>query len=163
MVRIKHRYLLLNILYPESYPKDDGADHINQRTTLPGLLQFHRPTPDELTPQLLARAIRDQILYLYGNYGYGITSTGVNGQYPPSLCHFNHIELLTVVPSSQVSLSGNFNSDHSMLKGELPSRVGCTDVYDAFARITESIHTATVCHAGGPCFGDYQKGRGRSN
>ncbi len=115
MVRIKHRYLLLNILYPESYPKDDGANYINRKTVLPGSLQFHRPTPDELTPQILARAIRDQILYLYGNYGSGITSTGLNGQYPPSSCRFNDIELLTVVRSSQVSLSGNFNSDHSML------------------------------------------------
>ncbi|KAL8931023.1 MAG: hypothetical protein Q9208_000125 [Pyrenodesmia sp. 3 TL-2023] len=45
---------------------------------MPDSLQFHRPTPDELTPQILARAIRDQILYLYGDYGYGITSTGLN-------------------------------------------------------------------------------------
>ncbi|KAL8906498.1 MAG: hypothetical protein Q9207_001984 [Kuettlingeria erythrocarpa] len=81
MVRIKHRYLLLNILYPGSYPKDEGASHINRKKISPGLLQFHRPTPDELTPQILARAIRDQILYLYGNYGYGITSSGLNVKY----------------------------------------------------------------------------------
>ncbi|KAL8759241.1 MAG: hypothetical protein Q9184_003681 [Pyrenodesmia sp. 2 TL-2023] len=48
---------------------------------MPDSLLFRRPTPDELTPQILARAIRDQILYLYGDYGYGITSTGLNVKY----------------------------------------------------------------------------------
>ncbi|KAL8664911.1 MAG: hypothetical protein Q9202_002620 [Teloschistes flavicans] len=76
MVRIKHRYLLVNILYPEPiHPKK------SQTSTFPDILHFHRPTPDDLTPQLLVRAIRDQILYLYGDYGFGITSTGLLVKY----------------------------------------------------------------------------------
>ena len=78
MVRIKHRYLLLNILYPES----DHQTPKNQapiRGSLPDIVQFHQPTPDDLTPQSLARAIRDQIALLYGDYGAGITNNGLNG------------------------------------------------------------------------------------
>ncbi|KAL8790361.1 MAG: hypothetical protein Q9195_006379 [Heterodermia aff. obscurata] len=74
MVRVKHRYLLLNILYPEQeqYPR---------KASLPDTLQFHHPSPDDLTPQLLARAIRDQISLLYGDYGAGLTNNGLNIKY----------------------------------------------------------------------------------
>ena len=78
MVRIKHRYLLLNILYPESdYQtlKNRGS----ARDPLPNIVQFHQPTSDDLTPQTLARAIRDQIALLYGDHGAGITNNGLNG------------------------------------------------------------------------------------
>ena len=78
MVRIKHRYLLLDILYPDS----DHQTHKNQasaRDPLPDIVQFHQPTSDNLTPQSLARAIRDQIALLYGDYGAGITNSGLNG------------------------------------------------------------------------------------
>ncbi|KAL8705043.1 MAG: hypothetical protein Q9201_001813 [Fulgogasparrea decipioides] len=78
MVRIKHRYLLVNILDPEPPPK---FQHSRNPSTAPYLLQFHRPTTDDLTPQLLARAIRDQILFMYGDYGSGITSTGLLVRY----------------------------------------------------------------------------------
>ncbi|KAI4108792.1 MAG: hypothetical protein L6R37_000790 [Teloschistes peruensis] len=99
MVRIKHRYLLLNILYPEppphpkiSQPSQHSSRNIiygasasssssSTAITVPEILQFHRPTPDDLTPQLLVRAIRDQILYLYGDYGAAVTSTGLLVKY----------------------------------------------------------------------------------
>ncbi|CAF9928256.1 MAG: hypothetical protein HETSPECPRED_006787 [Heterodermia speciosa] len=74
MVRVKHRYLLLNILYPEpeQYP---------WKASLPDTIQFHHPSPDDLTPQLLARAIKDQISILYGDYGAGLTNNGLNIKY----------------------------------------------------------------------------------
>ncbi|KAL8940452.1 MAG: hypothetical protein Q9216_002822 [Gyalolechia sp. 2 TL-2023] len=78
MVRIKHRYLLVNILYPEPPATGHGRDKARPILTLPDSIQFHWPTPDSLTPQILAKAIRNQILYMYGDYGYGITSTGLN-------------------------------------------------------------------------------------
>ena len=78
MVRIKHRYLLINILYPEP-PKTQGKPH--QPPDIPDLVQIHKPTSDDLTPQLLAKAIRDQILLMYGAYGSGVTSTGLLGRF----------------------------------------------------------------------------------
>lgn len=113
MVRIKHRYLLLHILYPEDPPPHQSAtnppstkpksesesesnpDLINstpqQKTDLllpqaappqllPPVVQFHQPTSDDLTPQILARIIKDQIALLYGDYGVGVTAGGLNGK-----------------------------------------------------------------------------------
>ncbi|KAL8880474.1 MAG: hypothetical protein Q9205_000716 [Flavoplaca limonia] len=76
MVRIKHRYLLVNILYPEP-PKSQP----HQPLDIPDSVSIHQPTSDELTPQLLAKAIRDQILLMYGDYGAGVTSTGLLVKY----------------------------------------------------------------------------------
>ncbi len=81
MVRIKHRYLLVHILYPEPESKSRIA-HTGSGKPLPDLVQFHRPSPDDLTPQLLARSIRDQIALLYGDYGVGLASGGLNGMTP---------------------------------------------------------------------------------
>ncbi|KAL8801595.1 MAG: hypothetical protein Q9223_006932 [Gallowayella weberi] len=78
MVRIKHRYLLVNILYPEP-PKSKEPRH--QSSNVPDLVQIRRPTSDHLSPSLLAKAIRDQILLMYGDYGSGITSTGLLVKY----------------------------------------------------------------------------------
>lgn len=77
MVRIKHRYLLINILYPE-ISKDNKTT--KDRQNLPEVIQFHRPTPDALTPQLLAHSIREEILLLYGDYGAGVTSGSLSGK-----------------------------------------------------------------------------------
>ena len=81
MVRIKHRYLLVNILYPERPKSDHQSGERENIPSVPGSMQFHWPTPDCLTPQLLAKAIRDQILYMYGDYGSGLSVTGLNGQF----------------------------------------------------------------------------------
>ncbi|KAL9000104.1 MAG: hypothetical protein Q9169_001179 [Polycauliona sp. 2 TL-2023] len=78
MVRIKHRYLLVNILYPDP-AKSPGTRH--QPLNIPNVVSFHQPTSDGLTPQLLARAIKDQILLMYGDYGSGITSNGLVVKY----------------------------------------------------------------------------------
>lgn len=86
MVRIKQRYLLVNILYP-----DAGEPwQVNAKQPLPDIVQFHQPTPDDLTPQLLVRAIREQIAFLYGDYGVGITANGLNGAV--SFCFSNQDE-----------------------------------------------------------------------
>ena len=91
MVRIKHRYLLVHILYPDPAADDDPTatnkpppttappPQQQQPLPLPALVQIHRPSPADLTPQLLARAIRDQVLLLYGDYGLGLVSGSLNG------------------------------------------------------------------------------------
>ncbi|GAM85878.1 hypothetical protein ANO11243_038880 [Dothideomycetidae sp. 11243] len=62
MVRLKHRYLLLQILYPDS-PQ-----------SLPGSLVFHSPSSDTLTAASLAKTIRESVVELFGDYGAGMTS-----------------------------------------------------------------------------------------
>jgi len=81
MVRIKQRYLLVNILYPEA-GEPSPPWHVNAKQPLPDIVQFHQPTPDDLTQQSLVRAIREQIAFLYGDYGVGITANGLNGALP---------------------------------------------------------------------------------
>ena len=76
MVRLKHRYLLVHILYPEGPDRKKQQD---DTTPLPDFVQFHKPTADELTPQLLARILRDQIALLFGDYGVGVTAGNLNG------------------------------------------------------------------------------------
>ncbi|KAL8722138.1 MAG: hypothetical protein Q9225_001331 [Loekoesia sp. 1 TL-2023] len=81
MVRIKHRYLLVNILYPEPPTLQHQSSKAHHTSAVPSSIRFHWPTPDSLTPQLLVKAIKDQILLMYGDYGSGITSTGLHVKY----------------------------------------------------------------------------------
>ena len=70
MVRIKHRYLLVHILSPES----DESKPSKSTASIPDLVEFHAPSPDSLTPQLLSRLIKEQVSLLYGDYGLGLVS-----------------------------------------------------------------------------------------
>jgi len=81
MVRIKNRYLLVNILYPDppDQNKNSSAKPSGTIQSLPAIIQFHRPTPDDLTPNLFTRALKEQIALLYGDYGVGVTSSGLTG------------------------------------------------------------------------------------
>ncbi|PHH64607.1 hypothetical protein CDD81_4218 [Ophiocordyceps australis] len=60
MVRIKERYLLVNIVYPAS----PGAG-------VPDFVAQHQPTTAPLTPQMLLKAIKAQAAILFGDYGTG--------------------------------------------------------------------------------------------
>ncbi|GAB7343309.1 hypothetical protein MBLNU457_1359t1 [Dothideomycetes sp. NU457] len=73
MVRLKHRYLLVNILYP------DSASNSKSSTSklLPDTVHFNSPSPDALTPQLLLRLIRDNLSDLFGDYGSGMYFTEI--------------------------------------------------------------------------------------
>ncbi|BCR90299.1 Rpp14/Pop5 family protein [Aspergillus chevalieri] len=70
MVRIKQRYLLLDILYPDpsSWPNSipDNADPETNNH-----LRIHSPTADTLSPGLLAKLIREQVSELFGDWGVG--------------------------------------------------------------------------------------------
>lgn len=78
MVRLKHRYLLVNILYPPTSsntlpaakPLVQGKDTTESTET-----QFHlqvcRPPPNYLTAQLLSRMIRDTVSDMFGDWGMG--------------------------------------------------------------------------------------------
>ena len=81
MVRIKHRYLLLNFLYPEA---STCTSKDAQLHALPNVVAFHSPTPDTLTVPVLIRALHERIEYLFGDYGAGKTSSGLKGTPPVS-------------------------------------------------------------------------------
>ena len=127
MVRIKQRYLLVHILYP--YPTDPAAKNSSksQENALPQLVQFHRPSPDDLTPQLLVRTIRDQVLLLYGDYGLGLVSSSLISRFHASQIH----GLLVKSWHSQISLHRNLHSHNSLFTRTLPPRMGCVVIHDA--------------------------------
>lgn len=64
MVRLKHRYLLLNILYPPqgSRPSKPASQEI---------LEFYAPTPAKFTDHILRQLIRESVADLFGDYGVG--------------------------------------------------------------------------------------------
>lgn len=75
MVRLKHRYLLVDILYPSSDAKaiqsrlDAAAD----------LLQFHAPSPSKFDERALIRLIQASIVELFGDYGMGKVAGNLKG------------------------------------------------------------------------------------
>ncbi|KAH7031241.1 Rpp14 family protein [Microdochium trichocladiopsis] len=67
MVRIKERYLLVNILYPTELGSKRGV---------PDLVLLNSPTTDQLTPGALIRALRAEIAINFGDYGSGAIEGG---------------------------------------------------------------------------------------
>lgn len=76
MVRIKHRYLLLNILYPS---EDKSKTASTKDEEVPWTVQFRRPSSDRLDGRLLMRVIRDGVSELFGDYGAGMITGSLQG------------------------------------------------------------------------------------
>lgn len=97
MVRIKERYLLVNLIYPPETPSKSNQN-------LPDYVLQHQPTVEKLTPQLLLRAVRTEIGQLFGDYGLGALGGHLSGelerQQPQAMSLAN-------VHPSQISLLGN--------------------------------------------------------
>lgn len=79
MVRIKHRYLLINILYPTSPSSSQQIKPKENDKDLPWTIQFRRPSPPNLNPQLLLRMIREGVAELFGDYGAGMVAGSLQG------------------------------------------------------------------------------------
>ncbi|KAF2200080.1 hypothetical protein GQ43DRAFT_449775 [Delitschia confertaspora ATCC 74209] len=75
MVRVKHRYLVVNFLYPTA------TTNASSKGPVPEFIQFHHPTSDQLTHGLLLKSIRDGVSELFGDYGAGVVSTGLKINY----------------------------------------------------------------------------------
>ncbi|KAK8250038.1 Rpp14/Pop5 family-domain-containing protein [Phyllosticta capitalensis] len=73
MVRLKHRYLLVNFLYP-SPTGTSNANASKSSHALPNVIQFHQPSSDRLTAGYLVKLIRESIVDLFGDHGAGLTS-----------------------------------------------------------------------------------------
>ncbi|KAL1311765.1 hypothetical protein AAFC00_001852 [Neodothiora populina] len=86
MVRLKHRYLLVNILYPDATPSTTTAEIYGSAAAaaaaagrdvardVPDIIHFQQPTSDKLTPQLLAKMVKEGVAELFGDYGSGMVA-----------------------------------------------------------------------------------------
>ncbi|KAJ6024106.1 hypothetical protein N7540_004903 [Penicillium herquei] len=87
MVRLKNRYLLIDILYPDpsTWPSSKSDPKSKVASTTNAQLAIHSPTSDALTAGLLAKMIREEVSELYGDYGVGklggATAGGINVKY----------------------------------------------------------------------------------
>ena len=72
MVRIKNRYLLVNILYPE-------LDNKPPNPKIPDVVSFNQPTTDSLTPQALLKGIKAEVSNLFGDFGSGAIGDSITG------------------------------------------------------------------------------------
>ncbi|KIX08418.1 uncharacterized protein Z518_03074 [Rhinocladiella mackenziei CBS 650.93] len=74
MVRIKHRYLLFNILYPtpttSASPSSSTAPPDNEKA----YIHFSRPSPSHLNTSLLLSLIRSSITFNFGTYFAALTA-----------------------------------------------------------------------------------------
>ncbi|KAI1265699.1 hypothetical protein F5Y18DRAFT_44239 [Xylariaceae sp. FL1019] len=125
MVRIKERYLLVNILYPSE---------LGSRPHLPDVVLLNQPTTPDLTPQLLRRAIIAQVAALFGDYGSGALEGGnLQGKptHSPSLP--TPLRALTLF-CSEISLPGNIDLDITNCTRVLPICLDSSDFHGFRAR-----------------------------
>jgi len=82
MVRLKNRYLLVDILYPDPSTWPSAKSASPQATQL----SIHSPTSDALTPGLLAKMVREEVGEMYGDWGVGklggASATGIHSTRP---------------------------------------------------------------------------------
>lgn len=75
MVRVKHRYLLVQILHPTP-----TASTSNKPTPL-SPLSIHGPVSDKVTAGLLTRLLRENISLLFGDHGAGVLGSSLQIKY----------------------------------------------------------------------------------
>ncbi|PMD62836.1 uncharacterized protein K444DRAFT_511400, partial [Hyaloscypha bicolor E] len=74
MVRLKNRYLLVNILYPE-------LEDRKGKTKVPDIVEFNQPTTDAFTAGALLKGLKAEIADVFGDYGSGAISESLNVKY----------------------------------------------------------------------------------
>lgn len=77
MVRLKDRYLLVNIVYADIPPGQKGP--------VPDLLLYNQPTIGELRPQTILKGIRSQVNALFGDCGSGSVERSLQGKHTTEL------------------------------------------------------------------------------
>ncbi|RKF66822.1 Ribonuclease P/MRP protein subunit POP5 [Golovinomyces cichoracearum] len=71
MVRIKNRYLLVNILYPS----------LENSQEIPYIVALNQPTTNDLTSQALLKGLRSEVLFHFGDYGAGAIADNLSVKY----------------------------------------------------------------------------------
>ena len=124
MVRLKHRYLLVNILYPD--PKTANVRLVaKDGEPTPYNMQFRQPSSDAMNIKIMLRVIRDGVTELFGDYGSGKIAGSLQSmsrnrnallkcQYVANVCY------------SQVFLPSTIDSNHPSVSRPLPPRLGRT-------------------------------------
>ncbi|KAL2066353.1 hypothetical protein VTL71DRAFT_2424 [Oculimacula yallundae] len=74
MVRLKHRYLLVNILYPE-------LEKSQSQSKIPDVVVFNQPSSSSLTNQALLRGLRAEISNTFGDFGMGAVAESLTVKY----------------------------------------------------------------------------------
>jgi ribonuclease P/MRP protein subunit POP5 len=72
MVRLKNRYLLVNILYPE-------LEKGKEKTNIPDVVTFNQPTTDAFTSGALLKGLKAEVADLFGDYGSGAVAESISG------------------------------------------------------------------------------------
>jgi len=72
MVRLKNRYLLVNILYPELEDRPG-------KTKVPDVVEFNQPTTDTFHAGALLKGLRAEIVNMFGDYGSGAVAESMTG------------------------------------------------------------------------------------
>jgi ribonuclease P/MRP protein subunit POP5 len=80
MVRIKHRYLLINILYPSEVQSEKPRTATNQ---VPDVVKFHQPTPEDFDAAALRKLIIGHVSKIFGEYGVGAINGRLQGLISP--------------------------------------------------------------------------------
>lgn len=149
MVRLKHRYLLVNILYPDS---DTPTKSTTRDGQVPDVVSFRRPSSDKLNAQLLARIIRDGVAELFGDYGSGMIASSLVGEFKlPSLQR--RTKKLTF--DSEIPISCHFYCYHSGITRALSSSVGRSE----FRYPVTATHRSSLCHSGRQSVWNHSQGR----
>lgn len=126
MVRLKHRYLLVHILYPNAHDKVKTKLPQSVNDT-PYTIQFHSPSSDRLDSRLLLQIIRNGVSELFGDYGAGMIAGSLQGMSTSDLDSPTITRANTSV--SQIPLSSNKHSHRPRLTGPLSTRLGSTNIH----------------------------------
>jgi hypothetical protein len=154
MVRIKHRYLLVNILYPEQEARKSKQSGSGGKDDLPYTVQFRRPGPEQLNGKLLTRLIREGVADLFGDYGSGMVSGSLVGK--NILVSACLLEYAAYSLDSQVLLPSNKHSHHPCRPRTLPYGVGCIGFHNISSA---EISRSSLCHASRARFWHHPQGR----
>lgn len=147
MVRIKERYLLVNILYPPNPSKTTTGN-------LPDLVFQHQPTVEKLTPQALLKGLRAEIAALYGDYGSGALEGNLLGTLVTHALEERHL-----LSSSQIPVPRYVYLYPQVLKGALPTAMVGPDIHGPRpCQRWEAVHLPR-----GARQRHHPQGRGRSN
>ena len=96
MVRLKHRYLLAHILYPNA-ENSANSKPLKGLAEAPYTIQFHRPSSDRLDGRLLMKMIRTSVAELFGDYGSGMIAGSLQGTFVSAQSPILSISNLTVL------------------------------------------------------------------
>jgi ribonuclease P/MRP protein subunit POP5 len=73
MVRLKNRYLLVNILYPELCAQSANPQ-------ISDVVVFNQPTTGALTASALLKGLKAEVASLFGDYGSGAIADRLTGK-----------------------------------------------------------------------------------